>query len=97
MSVASAASSSFGDFGQGGSSGSGVQVGAVLDGQAAQAAGLGAGDVITSLDGHTVDSPTTLSSLMLGYHPGDKVQVGWTDTSGQQHTTSVVLGSGPPA
>ena len=88
---------SFGDFGQGRSGGSGVQVGSVLDGQAAQSAGLAAGDVITSLDGHAVDSPTTLSGLMLGYHPGDKVQVGWTDTSGQQHSASVTLGSGPPA
>ena len=88
---------SFGDFGQGGSGSSGVQVGSVLDGQAAQSAGLAAGDVITSLDGHAVDSPTTLSGLMLGYHPGDKVQVGWTDTSGQQHSASITLGGGPPA
>ncbi len=97
VSVASTDSSSFGDFDQGGSTGSGVQIGSALDGQAAQSAGLGAGDVITSLGGRTVDSPTTLSRLMLGYHPGDKVQVGWTDTSGQQHSTSVTLGSGPPA
>jgi S1-C subfamily serine protease len=88
---------SLGDFGQGGSGSSGVQVGSVLDGQAAQSAGLAAGDVITSLDGHAVDSPTTLSGLMLGHHPGDKVQVGWTDTSGQQHSAPVTLGSGPPA
>jgi S1-C subfamily serine protease len=97
VSVASTDSSRFGDFGQGGSTGSGVQIGSVLDGQAAQSAGLGAGDVITSLDGRTVDSPTSLSGLMLGYHPGDKVQVGWTDSSGQQHSTPVTLGSGPPA
>ena len=88
---------SLGDFGQGGSGSSGVRVGSVLDGQAAQSAGLAAGDVITSLDGHAVDSPTTLSGLMLGHHPGDKVQVGWTDTSGQQHSAPVTLGSGPPA
>jgi S1-C subfamily serine protease len=88
---------SLGDFGQGGSGSSGVQVGSVLDGQAAQSAGLAAGDVITSLDGHAVDSPTTLSGLMLGYHPGDKVQVGWSDASGQQHSASVTLGGGPPA
>jgi S1-C subfamily serine protease len=97
VSVGSADSSSFGDFGQGSSTGSGVQVGGVLDGQAAQSAGLGAGDVITSIGGATVDSPTTLSGLMLQYHPGDKVSVGWTDTSGQRHSSSVTLGSGPPA
>jgi S1-C subfamily serine protease len=97
VSVGSADNGGLGDFGQGGSSSTGVQVGGVLDGQAAQSAGLSAGDVITSLGGAAVDSPTTLSGLMLRYHPGDNVQVGWTDTSGLQHSTSVTLGSGPPA
>jgi S1-C subfamily serine protease len=53
--------------------------------------------VITSFDRQTVDSASTLSSLMVSHHPGDKVQIGWTDSSGQSHTSSVVLGSGPPA
>ncbi len=30
------------------------------------------------------------------YHPGDKVQIGWTDSSGQSHTATVQLSSGPP-
>ena len=42
-----------------------------------------AGDTITSLAGHSVDKPSTLTNLILGYHPGDKVEVGWSDTSGQ--------------
>jgi S1-C subfamily serine protease len=74
-----------------------VAVGSVLPGEAAQKAGLVAGDTITSIDGHSVDSPTTLSGLMLGHHPGDKVKVTWTDSSGGSHNASVVLGSGPPA
>jgi hypothetical protein len=30
------------------------------------------------------------------YHPGDKVQVAWTDANGQTHTATVQLSSGPP-
>src|SRR5262249_62153167 len=91
-----------GDFfgfgpGAGASGGSGVTVGSVLPGEAAQKAGLAAGDTLTSIDGRSVDSPSTLSSLMLSHHPGDKVRVVWSDSSGGSHTASVVLGSGPPA
>jgi S1-C subfamily serine protease len=75
----------------------GVTVGNVLSGEPAEKAGLAAGDTITSIDGRSVDSPTALSNLMLGHHPGDHVKVGWTDTSGASHSASVVLGSGPPA
>jgi S1-C subfamily serine protease len=83
--------------GFGGASSSGVTIGTVVSGGAADQAGLAAGDVITSFDGQTVDSASTLSRLMVSHHPGDKVQIGWTDSSGQSHTGSVVLGSGPPA
>jgi len=69
----------------------------VIDGGTAAQAGLAAGDVITSLGGHTVDSATTLSTLMAGYHPGTKVVLGWTDTNGQSHSVTVTLGSGPAA
>src|SRR5262249_38901444 len=47
----------------GGSSTSGVAVAEVTDGEPAQRAGLTPGAVITSLDGHAVDSPSTLSTL----------------------------------
>ena len=67
---------------------------AVTGGPAAQA-GLGAGDTITSLAGQTVDSPSTLTQLISKYHPGDKVQVGWTDSSGQTHHATVTLATGP--
>ena len=40
-------------------------------------AGLVGGDVITSLDGHSVTSPAALSRLMITYHPGDHVRIGW--------------------
>ena len=69
----------------------------MIDGGTAAQAGLAEGDVITSLGGHTVDSATTLSTLMAGYHPGTKVVLGWTDTNGASHTATVSLGSGPAA
>jgi len=76
---------------------SGAAIAGVIDGGTAAQAGLAEGDVITSLGGHTVDSATTLSTLMAGYHPGTKVELGWTDVNGQSHSTTVALGSGPAA
>jgi S1-C subfamily serine protease len=76
---------------------SGAQIAGVIDGGTAAQAGLAEGDVITSLGGHTVDSATTLSTLMAGYHPGTKVELGWTDVNGQSHSVTVSLGSGPSA
>ena len=81
----------------GGTTVSGAEIAGVIDGGTAAKAGLADGDVITSLGGHAVDSATTLSTLMAGYHPGTKVELGWTDVNGQSHTATVVLGSGPAA
>ena len=76
---------------------SGIQIGGVLNGEAAQKAGLAVGDVITAFDGTSVDSRSSLSAAMLQHHPGDIVKLDWVDTSGSSHSSSVVLGSGPPA
>jgi S1-C subfamily serine protease len=76
---------------------SGATIAGVIDGGTAAQAGLAEGDVITSLGGHAVDSATTLSTLMNGYHPGTKVSLRWTDANGQSHTATVTLGSGPAA
>jgi S1-C subfamily serine protease len=88
-----------GGFGQpqGAPSSSGAIVGGVVSGQPAEKAGLAAGDVITSLGGKRVDTAADLGKLMLGHHPGDKVEVRWTTSSGQSRTASVQLASGPPA
>jgi S1-C subfamily serine protease len=79
------------------SQGSGAQVVTVESGSPADQAGLVNGDVINSLAGQTVDSANTLSSLMQKHHPGQKVQLGWLDTSGQQHTATIQLTTGPAA
>jgi S1-C subfamily serine protease len=89
--------SGFGDAfgGQSGSSASGATLAGVLSGSPAAQAGLAAGDTIVSVDGQTVDSPTTLGSLISAHKPGDRVQIGWTDQSGAQQTSTVQLTSGP--
>jgi S1-C subfamily serine protease len=79
------------------SSGNGATISSVVSGGPAAAAGLSAGDVITSVDGQTIGSAATMSSLLQQDHPGQTIQVGWTDSSGQSNTTAVQLGSGPAA
>ncbi|HEX4722541.1 MAG TPA: trypsin-like peptidase domain-containing protein [Pseudonocardiaceae bacterium] len=86
-----------GQNGSGQSSGaaSGAQIAQTLPGGPADAAGLQQGDVITALNGTAVDSATTLTNLMDQHHPTDKLTVTYTDTSGQQHTTTVTPIAGP--
>ena len=43
----------------------------------------------------TVDSPTTLTQLLDSHHPGDRVKVGWIDSTGQSHTATLKLATGP--
>jgi S1-C subfamily serine protease len=100
--VSSSGFPGLGSFGNGGGSGSsgttsGIAIGDVVSGQAAEKAGLGAGDVITSIDGRSISTSDELSKLMLAHHPGDTVEVHWTDAAGASHSASVQLGSGPPA
>jgi S1-C subfamily serine protease len=91
-----------GGFGGGGGSGngtttSGAVVAGTLSGSPAAQAGLVQGDVITGLNGQSVGSSTDLSNLLEADHPGDTVQLQWTDQSGQTQTAGVKLTSGPPA
>ena len=85
------------DGGFGSSNASGAPLAGVLSGGPLAQAGLAAGDTITSIDGTTIDSSSTVGSTLIQHHPGDKVQVGWVDSSGQSHTTTVTLAGGPPA
>jgi S1-C subfamily serine protease len=52
--------------------------------------------VIVALDRQPVDSPGTLTQLLLRHRPGDTVSLGWVDPSGRRFTTSIRLAAGPP-
>ena len=82
---------------QGVQAGSGAAVEAVLQGTPAASAGLSEGDVITSVDGHSVSSPSSLQAALEQHHPGDKVTIGWTSAFGQSQSASVTLADGPAA
>lgn len=77
-------------------SASGVPVMGVESGSPAANAGLTAGDTIVSIDGRSVSSISDLSTALASRHPGDKVSVGWVDSSGQQNTATIQLIAGPP-
>jgi S1-C subfamily serine protease len=74
---------------------SGAQIVGTLASGPAQAAGLQQGDVITAVNGQTIDSATALTNLMDTHHPGDKLTLTYTDSAGQQHTTTVTTIQGP--
>ncbi len=76
---------------------SGAQVADVVQGSPADKAGLQQGDTITSFDGSSVSTPDALTALTQKHHPGDKVSIGWTDSSGQTHTATITLATGPAA
>ena len=61
----------------------------------ADAAGLTGGDVILAINGQAVGAPASLTGLLAQYRPGQSISVAWMDTSGQRHTSSVTLTSGP--
>jgi S1-C subfamily serine protease len=74
----------------------GVLVGGVVSGGPVAQAGVVTGDVLTALDGRSIASPATLVSTLLVHHPGDKVKLTWSDASGEMHTATITLASGPP-
>jgi S1-C subfamily serine protease len=93
----SSSSSSDGGFSGGGTTASGAEIEGTLSGSPAATAGLAEGDVITSVAGQSVTTATQISSILATDHPGDKVSVTWTDTSGASHTATITLAAGPAA
>jgi S1-C subfamily serine protease len=75
--------------------GTGALVIGVLCGTTAESEGIVAGDVITSVNGHPVTTPSSLTAITAKYHPGAVVSVDWQSISGAKHTSSMKLGSGP--
>lgn len=75
----------------------GVVLAGTAPGTAAARAGLTQGDVVTSVAGQQVSSGSDIQHILVGHHPGDKISIGWTDPSGQSHTATLTLTSGPAA
>lgn len=73
-----------------------AEIHAVVPGKAADEAGLAAGDVITSLDGKPISSPTDLRQAVLALVPDKAVSIGWTDTSDVPQAGTITPTSGPP-
>ena len=81
--------------GAAGSAGSGIVVTGVFAGSPASLAGLAAGDLIVEAGGRRGRKPLELQATLERHHPGDRVSIGWVDRSGQRHSATVVLMTGP--
>jgi S1-C subfamily serine protease len=88
--------STVGNGGFGAPTSAGALIAGTVTGGPAASAGLTAGDVITAINGKSVSSPSTITSLILTKKPGAKITVTYTDQLGTSQVTTVTLGSGPP-
>ena len=62
----------------------------------ADGVGMTGGDVILAINSQAVGAPASLTNILQGqFHPGDRISVTWMDTSGQRHTSSLMLTAGP--
>lgn len=76
---------------------SGALVYAVIPGTPAASIGLVPGDVITSFDGQSITSVSSLSAAIRQKQPGDSATIGWVGPAGNSHSASFTLASGPAA
>jgi len=76
------------------SSTAGAQVIEVVADSPASAAGLQADDVITAVDGKTLDGEASLADIIAGYQPGDEVTLTVTRADAEQELTAT-LGENP--
>jgi len=72
-----------------------VVVAGVMAGMPAARAGLAVGDVIISVGGRPVSSPSVIQALLVPHHPGDKISISWADLAGHAHAATLVLAAGP--
>ncbi|HSP65403.1 MAG TPA: trypsin-like peptidase domain-containing protein [Candidatus Deferrimicrobium sp.] len=75
----------------------GALVTAIVAGDAAAAAGVVKGDVITAFAGAALGSAGDLDRLLQDRRPGDAVALAWRDAAGKDHQATVALSPGPPA
>jgi putative serine protease PepD len=72
----------------------GAVIGSVETGGPAESAGLQSGDVVTSIDGQTIDDSTDLSSYVNTKAPGDKIKM-TVHRNGQTQQVDVTLQNRP--
>jgi S1-C subfamily serine protease len=75
---------------------SGTLVLGTICGSPAATAGLTAGAVITEVNGQTVGSPQSLTSIMSKFLPGAHVSLTWVTPANQTKTGTLTLTAGPP-
>jgi S1-C subfamily serine protease len=73
----------------------GVQVVGVIPGSPASAAGLAAGDTITSIAREPVQSVSDVASVLSSLSPGQRVGLTWVDQYGQSDSSTATLASRP--
>lgn len=76
-------------------SGGGALVGSVVAGGPAARAGIQAGYIINKVAGHAIGDSATLTDVLAGYKPGDRVDVSVQLPDGTDKTISVTLGERP--
>ena len=79
-----------------GSSASCVQIAQIVSGSAAEKAGLKANDLILKVNDTTIDSNTTLASVISGFNAGDTATL-TIQRDGKEQTVSVTFGEYKPA
>jgi S1-C subfamily serine protease len=75
----------------------GARIFGVIAGFPAARAGLAAGDVIVSVGGRPITSPSGIAAVLVLYHPGDLIGLRWVDRAGHGHAATLVLSPGPAA
>ncbi len=77
--------------------GSGARVERVVGSGPGAGAGISPGDVITSVDGGSINSATAMADVLVPHHPGDTIAITYRSRSGGDRTVNVTLADGPPA
>ena len=78
-------------------SATGVVIEGAFAGSPAAKAGLVRGDVVTAVNGTAVSTATQLSAAITAHKVGDQVTISWLSPSGNKHSATVTLTSGPAA
>lgn len=75
--------------------GSGVVIAGVVDGDAAEEAGIAAGATIVKVGSTSVTDAADLTKALASMEPGDKVSLTWTDADGATQSATVTLDASP--